>query len=33
MIPIEPAKAVRMVLPFLDNRLLNDNDRAVKKDI
>lgn len=31
--PIDPAKAVRMVLPFFDNRLLKDNYRAVKKDI
>ena len=33
MIPIEPARAVKMVLPFLVSKLWNDNPKEVKKDI
>ena len=33
IIPIEPANAVRNVLPFLVLKLLNDNDNAVNIDI
>ena len=31
--PMEPAKAVRMVRPFLVIRLFRDRDRAVRKDM
>ena len=33
IIPIEPAKATKIVLPFLVIKLLKDKDNAVKKDI
>ena len=33
IIPIEPAKLVRKVLPFLVFKLFNDKERAVANDI
>ena len=33
MMPMDPAKAVRKVRPFLVIRLLRDRDRAVGKDM
>ena len=33
MMPMDPAKEVRMVRPFLVIRLLRDREKAVKKDM